>query len=274
MKFLLSFVVLGIILSGSAFAQTGQITMATDKKSYTTDDIITISGTLSSPGALNSAVIQVFSPSNTLVQIGTITISPDGTYSTTVKAEGSSWTSDGSYEIKVLYVSPPVTAVASQIISFKVTQSSAQAPQQDTPQTTQPSAPQTNQPGPPQTSQDQEKSALEKQIQDRIALGNKLKGVLNQNASKTNSQDIPFWVKDSARRWHDGTIDSIGFGKSIQYMVSSGLVKTDVQITHTDSLDHIPTWVKNVAGWWSEGAIQDYDYINSMQFLLDERIIK
>ncbi len=265
MKFLLIFVALGI-MSGSAFAQTSQITMATDKQSYTTDDMITISGTLSSPGASNSAVIQVFSPSNTLVQIGTFTISPDGTYSTTVKAEGSSWTSDGSYTIKVLYVSPPVTAVASQNILFKISQQpSAQAPQQSS---------QTQ--GTTQTSpvQDQQKSALEKKIQDRIALANKLKVTLNQNTSQPNSQEIPFWIKDSARRWHDGTIDNTGFGKSIQYMVSSGLVKTDLQISPTDSLDHIPSWVKNVAGWWSEGAIQDYDYINSIQFLLDERIIK
>jgi hypothetical protein len=257
-----------MILSGSAFAQAAQITITTDKQSYATDDIITISGTLSSPGASNSGIIQVFSPSNTLVQIGTFTVSPDGKYSTTIKAEGSSWTSDGSYTIKVLYVSPPVTAVASQNILFKIAQQSTAQPPQQSSQTTQQGINQTTQDA------DQEKSALEKKIQDRIALANKLKETLNQNASQPSSQDIPFWVKDSARRWHDGTIDNTGFGKSIQYMVSSGLVKTDVQISPTDSLDQIPSWVKKVAGWWSEGTIQDYDYINSIQYLLDDRIIK
>ena len=274
MKFLLIIAILGILVSGSAFAQTSQITIVTDKQSYTTDDVIKITGTLSSPGASNSAVVQVFSPSNILVQIGTFTISPDGTYSTTIKAEGSSWTSDGSYAIKVLYVSPPVTAVASQNILFKVAQQpSAQTPQQGSDQ---PGTQQTTQPGTPQTNPnaDQERQALEKQIQDRIAIANKLKETLNQNVSKSNSQEIPFWVKDSARKWHDGIIDNNGFGKSLQYLVSSGFVKTDVSISPTDSLDHIPPWVKNVAGWWSEGAVQDYDYINSIQFLLDEKIIK
>ena len=260
MKFLLIFAILGVVLFTPAFAQAGQITMTTDKQSYGTDDIIKISGTLLSPGASNSAILQVYSPSNILIQVGTFTISPDGKYSTTVKAEGASWNTDGSYTIKVLYVSPPVTAITSQSISFKVVQSSAQAPQSS--QTTQ--ATQTN----PESNQDN--SSLEKQIQDRITIANRLKENLNQNSTQASSPDNLFWVKVAARHWHDGTIDNTQFGKSIQYMESIGLVKTDA----INSPQQIPDWVKNVAGWWAEDAIQDGDYINLIQFLLEDKIIK
>src|SRR5690349_24901015 len=78
------------------FAQSPQITLLTDKQSYVTGDTISISGTISSLGSSNSAVLQVFNPFNVLAQIGTINIAPDGTFSKTIKAAGESWANDGS----------------------------------------------------------------------------------------------------------------------------------------------------------------------------------
>src|SRR5690242_10199854 len=118
---------------GLVFAQSPQITLLTDKQSYVTGDTISISGTISSLGSSNSAVLQVFNPFNVLVQIGTINLAPDGTFSKTIKAAGESWASDGSYQIKVLYVSTPILATATANVNFKAVQST---PSQS--QTTQP----------------------------------------------------------------------------------------------------------------------------------------
>ena len=256
---------------GIVFAQSPQITLLTDKQSYVTGDTISISGTISSLGSSNSAVLQVFNPFNVLVQIGTINLAPDGTFSKTIKAAGESWANDGSYQIKVLYVSTPILATATANVSFKV--QSASAPSQTT-QPSQPSTPpSTSQPtvstqNPPQVPDDQ--TSIEEQIKQRIALANKLK----QQIENTATTQIPSWVKDTAQKWHDGTVDNTGFSKDIQYMITSGLVKVSGQVTPTTTFEYIPSWQKKVAEWWSQGLISDYDYVNSMQYLLDKKVIK
>ena len=257
---------------GLVFAQSPQITLLTDKQSYVTGDTITISGQVSSLGSSNSAVLQIFNPFNVLVQIGTINLAPDGTFSKTIKAEGQSWASDGSYQIKVLYVSTPILATVTANVSFKAVQSSPPPSQTEQPSST--SQPITSQPTtpstqpPPQTPDDQ--SSIEEQIKQRIALANKLKQQIEQSATV----QIPSWVKDTAQKWHDGMVDNAGFSKDIQYMITSGLVKVSGQVTPSSTFENIPSWQKKVAEWWSQGLISDYDYVNSMQYLLDKKIIK
>ena len=254
---------------GIVFAQSPQITLLTDKQSYVAGDTISISGKVSSLGASNSAVLQVFNPFNVLVQIGTISLAPDGTFSKTIKAAGESWANDGSYQIKVLYVSTPILATATANVIFKA---------QSTPvpsQPTQPSQPSTqplstSQPtqNPTQTPDDQ--TSIQEQIKQRITLANKLK----QQIENTATIQIPSWVKDTAQKWHDGTVDNLAFSKDIQYMITSGLVKVSGQITPTTTFEYIPSWQKKVAEWWSQGLVSDYDYVNSIQYLLDKKVIK
>ncbi|MHB8545710.1 MAG: hypothetical protein ACYDAJ_02980 [Nitrosotalea sp.] len=263
-----------VSIPGVALAQSAaQITILTDKQSYVTGDTISISGTISLLGASSSAVLQIYNPFNVLMQIGTISVAPDGTFHDTIKAEGQSWSNDGSYQIKILYVSTPILATATANIVLNAAPSPVVS--SPPPASTQPVAPQQSS-QPAQSSNgtivtpSYTQTPIEQQIQQRIALANKLKQQLDQNATT----QIPFWVKDTARKWCDGTIDNAGFSKDIQYFISSGLVKTDGQITPTFTFDHIPSWVKQVTSWWTQGTISDYSYVNTIQFLLDEKIIK
>src|SRR6185437_374180 len=254
---------------GLVFAQSPQITLLTDKQSYVTGDTITLSGKISSLGSSNSAVLQVFNQFNVLVQIGTINLAPDGTFSKTIKAAGESWASDGSYQIKVLYVSTPILATATANVSFKA-QSTPASSQTTPPSQSSTQLPSTSQPtqNPAQTPDDQ--TSIEEQIKQRIALANKLK----QQIENTAAVQIPSWVRDTAQKWHDGTIDNAGFSKDIQYMITSGLVKVSGQITPSTTFEYIPSWQKKVAEWWSQGLVSDYDYVNSIQYLLDKKVIK
>src|SRR5690348_13224798 len=236
-----------IITPSLVLAQSPQITLLTDKQSYVTGDTITISGKISSLGSSNSAVLQVFNPFNVLAQIGTISLAPDGTFSKTIKAEGESWANDGSYQIKVLYVSTPILATTITNVNFKSYQSTpSQTTQQPT--TSQPSVQSSTQ-NPSQNPDDQ--TSIEEQIKQRIALANKLK----QQIEQSTTTQIPFWVKDTAKKWHDGAIDAAGFSKDIQYLISSGLVRASGQITPTSTFEHIPSWQKEVARWWSQGIV-------------------
>lgn len=282
----LLFAVTLIAVPGIASAQSAQITLLTNKQSYVTGDTISISGTISSLGASNSAVLQVYNPFNVLVQIGTINVASDGTFHDTIKAEGQSWQNDGSYQIKVLYVSTPILATATANIDFKATQN-PQTSQSSSPVTTPQSSPQQSSSSQPSSSNSQTQSTqsantqnttqtitqsnqtpIEEQIQQRIALANKLKQQLDQGTAT----EIPFWVKDTARKWHDGIVNNAEFSKDIQYFISSGLVKENVKPSYT--FDHIPSWVKQLTNWWAQGLVQDDDYVHSIQFLLDENIIR
>ena len=251
------------------FAQSPQITLLTDKQSYVTGDTITISGKISSLGSSNSAVLQVFNPFNVLAQIGTISLAPDGTFSKTIKAAGESWANDGSYQIKVIYVSTPILATATANVSFKA--QSIQAPSQTIP----PSQPSTqplpaSQPTQSPSPVPDDQTSIQEQIKQRIALANKLK----QQIENTATIQIPSWVKDTAQKWHDGTVDNVAFSKDIQYMITSGLVKASGQVTPSTTFEYIPSWQKKVADWWSQGLVSDYDYVNSIQYLLDKKVIK
>lgn len=73
---------------------------------------------------------------------------------------------------------------------------------------------------------------------------------IKNSTSQENSKEIPFWLKDCARHWHDGAVDNAAFGKGIQYMISSGLIQTNIQIKPTDSFGDIQTWVKSIS--WLE----------------------
>lgn len=268
--------IISLTISGTAFAQSAtQITILTDKQSYVTGDTVSISGTISSLGAANSAVLQVYNPFNVLIQIGTVSIAPDGSFHDTMKTEGQSWSNDGLYQIKILYVSTPILATATANIAFKAQSPAASSsPPAYVSPSPQPSVPQqssqTTQTNGTIVTPSDTQTPIQEQIQQRIDLANKLK----QQLAQSNTTEIPFWVKDTAQKWHDGTIDNAGFSKDIQYFISSGLVKTDKSITPTDTFDHIPSWVKQVTKLWTQGTISDYSYVNTIQFLLDDDVIR
>jgi hypothetical protein len=210
LKLILALLVL-ILVPSAVFAQSAQITLLTDKQSYVTDDTISISGTIPSLDTSNSAVLQVYNPFKILIQIGTIPVASDGTFHYAIKTEGQSWQTSGSYQIKVIYISTPVLATATSNVDFKAqsqpqTQPSSQPTTPQSPQT-QPQAPGTNTTVVTADTQ----TPVEEQIKQRISLANKLKKHLDQSTPV----EIPFWVKDAARKWHDGAIDNTGYSKDI-----------------------------------------------------------
>src|SRR5579872_5807942 len=107
------------LVTGQAFAQDAtQVSVSTDKQSYSTGDTITISGKISPAPQTSTAVLQVFNTFNVLMQIGVINISGDGSFTTHIKAEGTNWQNNGIYTIKVLYSSPPIIAAGTAAIAF------------------------------------------------------------------------------------------------------------------------------------------------------------
>ena len=98
---------------------------------------------------------------------------------------------------------------------------------------------------------------------------------------QTPTFQIPLWVKDNAKSWHEGKLDNSNFALGVKYMIQQKIIKiqespnkTPVGATPDVTIQKIPSWVKNNANWWSNGEISDYEYVNAIQWLVSNHIIK
>ena len=86
---------------------------------------------------------------------------------------------------------------------------------------------------------------------------------------------IPKWVKNNAKYWHEGTIDDPAFVQGIQYMIKQGIIT--IPPTKSGQANPgvtIPAWVKNNAGFWATGDIDDATFVKGIQYLITAGIIQ
>jgi len=101
--FAIFFLSLLITLSfSSAFGVVEDFT--TNKSVYYTDDQLSISGNVSYDPEIPFVTIQIFTPGKSnFADFNTILVNSDGSFSAIFHVGGPTWTSDGSYSIKVTY---------------------------------------------------------------------------------------------------------------------------------------------------------------------------
>ena len=82
---------------------------------------------------------------------------------------------------------------------------------------------------------------------------------------------IPFWIKDNAKWWAEGSIDDQSFVGGIQFMIKKGILKIpSTPEGSNENFQEIPHWIKNNAGWWANGQIDDDSFLQGIQFLIKE----
>lgn len=100
----------------------------------------------------------------------------------------------------------------------------------------------------------------------------------NMISSDSNSTDksatIPAWVKNMANWWAKGSINDSEFVKSVQYLISSGVIHIPHGVTANQTDSKIPSWIKRNAGWWAGGKISDDEFLTGIQYLINKGIIK
>jgi len=121
MKVILLFALSAIMLSqryGSAYADhggnhytgesggTGTITIVTDSSSYTTGEMINVSGSVSDydesdPFKNFDMTLKLIAPNGNIITISQIPLNSDGSYSTHIPAQGPLWKYDGDYTVSV-----------------------------------------------------------------------------------------------------------------------------------------------------------------------------
>jgi YVTN family beta-propeller protein len=94
----------------------------------------------------------------------------------------------------------------------------------------------------------------------------------NSTTITTNNQ-IPSWVKNNAKWWHDNAIGDDDFEKGIQYLIQQKIIKISNTQQGSQSMQHIPPWVKNIAGFWVDGKASDDDFTKAIEYLMNVGII-
>ncbi len=84
-------------------APTSSIAVSTDKSSYSMGDAIVISGDVKSPVAGTSVTILILDPNNLLFQAERISVSPDGSFQTTIMTTPAIWKLGGTYVVSAQY---------------------------------------------------------------------------------------------------------------------------------------------------------------------------
>ena len=85
---------------------TGTITIVTDSSSYTTGEMINVSGSVSDydesdPFKNFDMTLKLIAPNGNIVTISQIPLNSDGSYSTYIPAQGPLWMYDGDYTVSV-----------------------------------------------------------------------------------------------------------------------------------------------------------------------------
>ena len=85
---------------------TGTITVGTDSSSYTTGEMINVSGSVSDydesdPFKNFDMTLKLIAPNGNIVTISQIPLNSDGSYSTYIPAQGPLWMYDGDYTVSV-----------------------------------------------------------------------------------------------------------------------------------------------------------------------------
>ncbi|TRZ78969.1 MAG: hypothetical protein D4R90_05005 [Nitrosopumilales archaeon] len=98
---------------------------------------------------------------------------------------------------------------------------------------------------------------------------------VGSSSNPTSTIQIPKWVKNNAKYWHDGAIDDSTFAQGIQYMIKHGIITIPpTQSGQAKPGVTIPAWVKNNAGYWSTGDIDDATFVKGIQYLITIGIIQ
>ena len=98
----LFFVIILFFFTTSSFAQE-PILVEVSSSSYEEGDIIVISGKVSTIILDYQVTIQIFNEDNNLIEIRQIVVAQDGSFTTTIIAQGSQWQNEGDYAIRASY---------------------------------------------------------------------------------------------------------------------------------------------------------------------------
>ena len=253
----------------------------TNKSLFHKDDSLIISGNVSYDAEMPFVTIQIFTPGKSnFAGVDQVPVNSDGSFSATFHAGGPTWTSDGSYSIKITY-----DGSMEKSIEYKKLSTTTNPPTTN-PLTT--NLPTTNPPPPTELTTptpkpipsfvDPEKDphyyidrynneAIYKEWFDENYPGYTIKEAVGI------PEFIPQWVKDNVLGWANGQTGESDFVIGIKYMIDEKIIYLPDLPSQNTTAEVVPDWIKNNAKWWANEQIDEDEFVNSLKFLIQEGII-
>ncbi|MGY5144443.1 MAG: DsbA family protein [Candidatus Nitrosopumilus sp. bin_32a] len=89
-----------------------------------------------------------------------------------------------------------------------------------------------------------------------------------------DAQQIPDWVKNSAKWWSLTQISDHEFTRGLEFLIHEEIIQIPKNIQSKGQDEQgIPSWLRNNAGWWSQGLISDEEFLRSIQYLINVGIV-
>jgi len=205
----------------------------TNKSLFHKDDSLIISGNVSYDAEMPFVTIQIFTPGKSnFAGVDQVPVNSDGSFSATFHAGGPTWTSDGSYSIKITYDGSMEKSIEYKKLSTtsNPSPSNPQPSSNPTPSTEPPSTELTTSTSKPILGfVDPEKDphhyidrynneAIYKKWFDENYPGYTIKEAVGIPES------IPQWVKDNALGWADGKTGESDFVTGIKHMIDEKII--------------------------------------------------
>jgi len=277
----------------------------TNKSLLHKDDSLIISGNVSYDAEMPFVTIQIFTPGkSSFADFNTVMVNSDGSFSAIFHAGGPTWTSDGSYSIKITYDGSMEKSIEYKKLSTTTNPPPTTEPPSNPPTTEPPSnpPPTTEPPSNPPTTEPPSNppttvlttptpkpilSFVDPEKDPHYYIDRYNNEVIYKEWFDENYSDytikeavgipesIPEWVKDNALGWAEGQTGESDFVSGIKYMVNEKIIyipDLSPQASTTDK-EAVPDWIKNNAKWWVDEQIDEDEFVNSLKFLIQEGII-
>ena len=270
-SFLVFFLIL--FISGNIVFTFGSVqNFSTDKSIYYDGDTLKISGNVNYDATIPSVILQIITPGGTgLAGIANVLPKSDGSFSTTFRVGGPTWTEDGTYTIKVSYggnlektFSYQKSFVNSNDI-YVDTDSDELFVEN----------PKMRLPGFP---------SLDRSPQyyiDRYNNEPNYKSWFDSQFPEKSIYDIlgfstyiPDWIKTYAKLWATGDVSNSEFISGLDFMLEHNIIVIpNLQYSKENFVSDIPNWIRNNADWWANDLITQQEFVDSLEYLIEKQII-
>jgi len=253
---------------------------STDKSTYYDGDTIIISGRVDYNPDIPSVILQIINPEETgFTGIADVSPKSDGSFSTKIHVGGPTWSSSGSYKIKVSY-----GGNMEKIITYQKSSS-------------------TNESIPNSIISNNDKQNLENKsfknpkliISNFPSLDRSPQYYIDRYNNEPNykswfdsqfsgqtiydilgfSISVPDWIKNYAKLWMTGEISDAQFIQGLDFMLEHKIILIQNSSYSTDnSVIYVPNWIRNNASWWADDLISQQEFLNSLKYLIEENIIE
>ena len=262
----------------------------TNKTLYHKDDQLNISGNVSYDPKNPLVTIQIFTPGKSnFAYFWTLPVNSDGSFSHSLIVGGSTWTSDGSYSIKVTYDGNMEKSIEYTKLSATISDSN---PEPSTEPSSNPE-PSTEPSSNPESLIESPFTTLKLQIPNFPSLDKSPQFYIDRYNDEPSYKEwfdsqFPFDSIDNVVGYKSTHLTSFpSLDKSPQHYIDRyndepgykewfDLQFPNISIYNILGYEDpvpLPSWIQDYAGLWATGEISDSVFVTGIEFLLENKII-